>query len=117
MSRNPKRIRLSREKGSRLPEGAINVARPSKWGNPFKVGEQMSIGPIDFREIRIVQSNKMAVEAFRNMLERPRRRYPDLEEIISELHGKDLACWCGPGEPCHADVLLEIANGKPGNKR
>jgi hypothetical protein len=26
------------------------------------------------------------------------------------LRGKNLACWCKPGEPCHADVLLEIAN-------
>lgn len=27
-----------------------------------------------------------------------------------ELAGKNLACWCKPGEPCHADVLLELAN-------
>ena len=32
-------------------------------------------------------------------------------EIRCELAGKDLACWCKPGDPCHADVLLEIANG------
>ena len=27
------------------------------------------------------------------------------------LRGKDLACWCPPGAPCHADVLLLLANG------
>ena len=30
---------------------------------------------------------------------------------LPELRGKNLACWCKPGSPCHADVLLEIANG------
>jgi hypothetical protein len=35
---------------------------------------------------------------------------PAKDEIISVLRGKNLACWCKPGEPCHADVLLEIAN-------
>lgn len=33
-----------------------------------------------------------------------------VSEIRAELAGKDLACWCPPYEPCHADVLLEIAN-------
>lgn len=26
------------------------------------------------------------------------------------LAGLDLACWCAPGQPCHADVLLWVAN-------
>ncbi len=39
-----------------------------------------------------------------------RMGYPPLEEIRAELRGKDLACWCPLDGPCHADVLLEIAN-------
>lgn len=39
-------------------------------------------------------------------------RRPTLGEIKRELRGKDLACWCPLGQPCHADVLLELANGK-----
>lgn len=35
---------------------------------------------------------------------------PTLDDIRTHLRGRDLACWCKPGEPCHADVLLEIAN-------
>jgi hypothetical protein len=36
---------------------------------------------------------------------------PDLrEQARGELRGKDLACWCALDEPCHGDVLLEIAN-------
>ena len=40
-------------------------------------------------------------------------RYPSVEEIRTELAGRDLACWCPLDQPCHADVLLEIANGVP----
>ncbi len=29
---------------------------------------------------------------------------------LPSLRGKNLACWCEAGEPCHADVLIEIAN-------
>jgi hypothetical protein len=36
-----------------------------------------------------------------------------LADIMRELRGKNLACWCKPGEPCHADVLLELANAEP----
>lgn len=36
---------------------------------------------------------------------------PSRDEIVRELRGRNLACWCPEGEPCHADVLLEIANG------
>lgn len=36
---------------------------------------------------------------------------PALERIRAELRGHDLACWCALGQPCHADVLLELANG------
>lgn len=39
------------------------------------------------------------------------RHAPSLDEIRAELAGRDLACWCPPDQPCHADVLLEIANG------
>lgn len=35
---------------------------------------------------------------------------PTTEKIITSLRGKNLACWCKPGEPCHANALLEIAN-------
>ena len=28
---------------------------------------------------------------------------------IEELKGKDLACFCSISAPCHADVLLELA--------
>jgi hypothetical protein len=43
---------------------------------------------------------------------RKRLGYPHPMDALGELRGKNLACWCKPGEPCHADVLLELANPK-----
>jgi hypothetical protein len=43
------------------------------------------------------------------MPERPHRLLFSSREA-AELLGKDLACWCPLGQPCHADVLLELAN-------
>ena len=98
----PNRVLLSRKKGARKPKGVVGVARPSKWGNPFKVGGNIEGEPIE--------SRSDAVRHFRAMLEFEDRNYPSLDEIRRELAGKDLACWCPLDEPCHADVLLEIAN-------
>lgn len=97
----PKRIQLKRTKGWRKPEGAVVVARPTKWGNPVSWQP-----PLD---------RKYAVDAFRNWIEgcqiqRNLNGEPPTMEEIKELRGKDLACWCPLDQPCHADVLLELAN-------
>lgn len=51
-----------------------------------------------------------AVEAFRRMLKDGKTPPFSLADMRVELHGKNLACWCKIGTPCHADVLLELAN-------
>lgn len=95
----PKRIQLTRAKDWRLPENAVNVARPTKWGNPFSVAEY---------------GRTMAVRLFREYME---TAVKSGSISLDELRGKDLACWCplinfnGDHVPCHADVLLEMANG------
>lgn len=90
---NPKRIKLSRKKGFRLPPNTVVVARPSKWGNPFKVGPG--------------ETPHYAVSCFRDHV----RENPKYAEMArSELRGKNLACWCKLDQECHADVLLVIAN-------
>lgn len=114
----PVRLQLSRRKGfdlqalSQATNGlpAASVARPSKWGNPWRKGINRCSGRgLDFR-CEPVQDNQTAVAFFREMLDHHDRAYPHDSEIASRLHGKNLACWCKPGAPCHADVLLEIAN-------
>lgn len=91
----PQRIQRSRAKGWRMPPGAVFVGRPSKWGNPYKVGT------------RAAPTHEAAVVLFRDYL----ARWPEMVEAARhELKGKTLVCWCRPDQPCHADVLLEVAN-------
>jgi len=100
-----KRIQRKRTKGWRMPEGAVYVGRPSKWGNTWKVGSTID-GSQGCRGLYV--DAPLAVDLFRTWV---------LQDeffralVRTELAGKDLACWCPLGWPCHADVLLEIANG------
>lgn len=123
----PVRVQLRRTKGWRMPENTISVARPGRWGNPFAT--------------HMVGSASLAVELFRDWMtwgfnpgkldhlsdtdfhivhtskERWTKRLGyGLERIGAaqiELAGKNLACWCALDQPCHADVLLELANPTP----
>lgn len=111
----PERIQLSRRKGWRMPPNTVKVDRSTKWGNPFV---RHSDG--------IAMSKAQAVYSFRRFLADegcwwstplpwPAGKIPaepptTIDDVRAELRGKNLACWCKPGEPCHADVLLEIAN-------
>ena len=102
----PKRIQLSRRKGWRKPKGCIVVSRPSKWGNPFRIGDVY----IWADRQRETITRERAVElhrqwALRGTVEGRRWR----NTVRAALRGHDLGCWCGEG-PCHAEVLLEIAN-------
>ena len=93
--RRPQRIRLRRQRDWRKPAGAIVVARPSKWGNPFVIGPE--------------RSRADAVAAYERALVRGELDI-SIEDVRRELPGRDLACWCPEHEPCHADVLLRVAN-------
>ena len=101
----PKRIQLSRRKGWRMPPNTVKVDRSTKWGNPFKVGRPY----LDYATGKVVRPATTAacVLSFSNWI----NTMPGMRDKISaQLRGKNLACWCKPGDPCHADVLLEIAN-------
>ena len=99
VSDTPMRIQQSRKKGWRKPAGAAIVSRPSRWGNPYRVGPYTGY-----------PTAQAAVDRYRAWLaEHAELMYPIIRE---KLRGKDLACWCKLGDPCHADVLLEIANAK-----
>ncbi|QFG13496.1 hypothetical protein PP501_gp64 [Gordonia phage Powerball] len=103
----PTRIQRKRTKGWRMPEGAIYVGRGSTWGNPWRIGARliteadMLNGTVHVREFLITP--EIAVAFYREAFAL------DLPEIVAEL--RDLACWCPLDQPCHADVLLELANG------
>jgi hypothetical protein len=90
------RIQRKRTKGWKMPPNTGYVGRPTKWGNPYLVTEGG-------------YTREAATELFRKFMEKC-GGYVGNEEVIAQLRGKDLACWCPIGQPCHADVLLEIAN-------
>jgi hypothetical protein len=90
----PERIQRRRTKGWRMPEGAVYVGRPTRWGNPYPVWE--TGGP------------ELAVAYYRAWLGTDGAGLA--VRAGWELRGRDLACWCPLDQPCHADVLLELAN-------
>ena len=132
------RIQRRRTAGYRLPEGAVYVGRPTRWGNMFKVGdfyasrtwahnrpeprgqraepgtywhEGMTFGPW-VETVAVVRDRAHAVELFAAYI-----AYEDVAwgpaRIRAELGGRDLACWCklptrGEADYCHAAVLLEL---------
>ena len=102
----PKRIQRKRTKGWKMPENTIYVGRPSKWGNPFYIGEPSP--EVDKGLFYAAQDAAEAVNKFRQLCIKKEFAYP--VDDIEELRGKNLACWCSLDQPCHADVLLEEAN-------
>lgn len=100
----PVRIQLSRKRGWRMPPNTVKVSRPGKFGNPYNWHHRIS----DQSEIEAKQA---AVELYRQWLRTGRGPSAPTDADIAVLRGKNLACWCKAGEPCHADVLLELANG------
>lgn len=101
MMSEPKRIR--KVIGGRTPDGAVFVGPPNRWGIAYfsmtsvsdALGERKSIT----EHVATYRENLLKNEM--------------LAEIRAELAGRDLACGCAIGAPCHADVLLELANGEP----
>ena len=89
----PKRYQRSRRKGARLPADVVVVTRPTKWGNP----NPLSLG------------REEAVRRYRDDLLAGRLAI-SVDDVKRELRGRDLACYCPLDQPCHADILLELAN-------
>lgn len=74
-----------------VPEGSVHIGRPSKWGNPFRIG--------------VHGSRKQVIEKYRSYI----LSQPQLMASLHELRGKTLVCYCKP-QPCHGDILVELVN-------
>lgn len=92
----PQRIQRKRTKGWKMPPNTAYVGRPTKWGNPFHVGRD--------------GTPAQCVNKYRERLSMIKSGEIGTVGLIRDLRGKDLACWCSLDQPCHADVLLKIAN-------
>lgn len=124
----PRRVQLSRAKGWRKPDNTVIVARPSRWGNPFQAypvyrGTKVvcwrvqevgwRLAPRDFIDEDFptrIAAIAASVDLFALHIGPMGSYEPDeLNEWLARLRGKNLACWCSLDQPCHADVLLELA--------
>ena len=124
----PTRVQLSRKKGWRMPPGAVSVARPTRWGNPYDVREYglelamrlfedtargcwlpANVAHVDEPTAEILYALHCA------WIKRLSGHGVPSDVARAELRGKHLACWCpmpAAAEPdhCHAAILLRIAN-------
>ena len=113
----PVRIQRLRAKGWRAPADAIYVGRPTIWGNPF-VADDPALAVEAYRRHCRSGTQTFTIEpgglqfarnAHRDALHHAFPEYVAM--FIGRLRGHDLMCWCRLDQPCHADVLLELANG------
>lgn len=102
---HPLRIQRKRLAGWRMPEGAVYVGRPTIWGNPRPTAS----------EYRTLAEAICGVSGQSHFHEVDLREFLQIQTAmgrIHELRGKQLACWCSLDQPCHADVLCELANSE-----
>ena len=94
MSVSARRVQMSRKRGWRKPANTFYVGRPGRFGNPFSVEEH---------------GNEHAIELYEKWIQAPAQAALLTVARIA-LRGKSLGCWCKPGVPCHAAVLLRLVN-------
>lgn len=113
----PEGVERQRTAGWRMPPNTKSVTRPSIYGNPFFPGCGIGYGYID-DNLRMVDYDPndpaQCVLMYRMRMRDMKLYEPEkYEAFLAPLRGKNLACWCKIGAPCHRDVLLELANVHP----
>ena len=113
------RVQMTRKRPWRVDHpDAVIVDRRTYWGNPFTIPDCIEAGFADTDD----RARALCVEAFRSVLfhgrsspwwpEARAEQFDWIDAHIEDLNGRDLACWCPLDQPCHADVLLELANAR-----
>jgi hypothetical protein len=95
----PTRVQFSRARGWHRPAQTVLVSGPTRWRNPFLIDADGTA------------NRERAVAAFREALLAGRLEIT-VDDVRRQLKGQNLGCWCPLDRPCHADVLLEIANSE-----
>jgi len=120
MSIKPARIQRRRTAGWRTPDNTVIVSRPSRFGNPFTLAMAYELGYARHGDTE--QARKAVVGAFEDWLRGNRDMWQSdkgdaarqrILDGLPSLRGKNLACYCPEGAPCHADVLLKLAAAVP----
>lgn len=128
----PVRVKRERKGGWKMPPNTVYVGRGTKWGNPFKVVEvadnewHVVCKENDTWNVLLKTTNhdealNFSLKSYQYWLMPYTHKDGDIEKffqstamldgIVSELKGKNLACWCSLNQKCHADILLRLANG------
>ncbi|MFD7416824.1 DUF4326 domain-containing protein [Kitasatospora purpeofusca] len=112
----PTRHQRRRTAGWRAPAGAVYVGRGTMWGNPWPVVRQADgdygVPPVELGGpwptfTHETDARTEALRLYRGWL----AERPEMASLARrKLAGRDLMCWCPTDQPCHADVLLELAN-------
>lgn len=134
MAETPHRVQLRRTKGWRMPPNTVKVDRSTRFGNPFHCNYVAGAGVDDVAcELCDPDAGYCCLRTFREYVvsgieRRPSvtgsffagldavNGYPTRTRLVAgldDLRGKNLACWCALDRPCHADILLELANADP----
>jgi len=100
----PARIQLQRRAGWRMPDNTVKVDRSTRWGNPLRPRAGYSAAEAVADYVLWIEGD--GAERFCAIA----ARRPSIHDIRLHLAGRNLACWCAPEAPCHADVLLRLAN-------
>ena len=88
------RIKRERTKGWKMPTNAVYVGRPTRYGNPYSLDDY---------------DRTTAIDMYAKWIDEQLEKDPS---FLDALLGKDLACWCRMDQPCHADVLIKMIEGK-----
>jgi uncharacterized protein DUF4326 len=97
----PQRVRLERSAGWKMPANTVKVDRTTVWGNPFTIADCGSA------QVAVAQHGRW----MRGEIAAPGGVEPPASEAVrAALGGRNLACWCAANGPCHADLLLALAN-------
>ena len=97
----PQRVQLKRSAGWKMPANTVKVDRTTRWGNPFTIADCGSAA------IAVAQHGRW----MRGEIAAPGGAEPPSRDALrTALAGRNLACWCALNGPCHADLLLTLAN-------
>lgn len=97
----PRRVQRKRTKGWKMSENTVCVTRPGKWGNPFDTATEFA---------EAIECCSIEDGIPRWMDEEKGKRIMWMVIHMTDLRGKNLACFCSLDKLCHADHLLAWAN-------
>ncbi len=78
-----------------IPKDAVYIGRPSKWGNPFEIGNDGTRSEVLEKYTKWILQN------------------PDLiQQAKVEIGNRPMVCWCSPAK-CHAEILSKLIHDEP----